>query len=112
MMIIKDESWKEREDAEARRKYEEDEDATDISLIIRRELQNPFYSLEHGSKTVDINKKFVFKTPSDGQPDDEVMNQDGDFEVMNSDGDNSVSSVVSIGLGVSRFANTGTNMLL
>ena len=102
LMMDKDEEWKGREHEEVKRKHEEDEDMTDIFEIIRKELENPFYSLEHGSKTVNIDEEFVFDSPSDEQSDDDFMNHGSN---------DSDSSAMSDVLGISKFENSGGNVL-
>lgn len=105
LIMDKDGDWERREHEKAKGEYEE-EDMTDIFEIIRKELENPFYSLEHGSKTVNIDEKFVFYTPSDEQSDEQ-----SDDEFMNDDSDDSDSSAKSDVLGISKFKNHVGNIL-
>ena len=77
MMIAKDSDWKERRETEVRRLLERDFDRTDINRIIENELRDPFYSLQHGSDTVNIDHVYSFTRPGQNGEDnaDEESNE-------------------------------------
>ena len=103
MIKRKDEKWKETTEALVKENLREAQDSATITEITHKELENPFYNLIYGAKSVDINQKYTFDCPEADPSSDSSADDNMSIDLEYDDEAPNTHARESIGMGVSNF---------